>query len=592
MNRKLSDKRHILTVALEDYFQVGAFNSVIQRGQWYRFETRLEKNTHRSLDLLDRHGIKATFFILGWIADRYPELVRLVAERGHEIATKGYYHRGIRGMTPSEFKDDCVRSREALECAGGQPVVGYRLAHEWFHEEDVWALDALADLKFQYDSSIAPIGRRFSKQPFRRFLHEHRFNDRTIKELPISTSRILGMQLPIAGGNFMRQLPQLLIRRAVANWHRNVESPLVVYFHVWELDPEQPKIAAGSWLSHLRHYRNLHKMEHYLEYFFERYSFTSAAEYLGLPLKSPCEQGDPATATRPRPRLWNPDWMGSGSQATAADSASLRTPISVVVPCYNEELILPYLANTLKSVEARLSKNYAPTFVLVDDGSKDGTWEGMQKLFGSRPGFELYRHVANQGVAAAIMTGIRRSKSEIVCSMDCDCTYDPHELANMIPLLKPGVDLVTASPYHPDGQVRNVPGWRLKLSKTASWLYRRVLRQKLHTYTSCFRVYRRSAVVNLEIKRQGYLGIAEMLGLLDLQGSKVVEFPATLEVRMLGRSKMKTLRTIIGHLRLMARLLNVRLQQWSKTNEQPPASNSPLPLPAVKPTSEPVAAVR
>jgi glycosyltransferase involved in cell wall biosynthesis len=340
-------------------------------------------------------------------------------------------------------------------------------------------------------------------------------------------------------------------------------------------------------------------MEHFLEYFFEHYSFTSAADYLGLLLKAMGEQGDAASAkrTRPRPRLWNPDWINSPtpsspSSPTTADN-SQRLPISVVVPCFNEELILPYLANTLKSVEAKLAKDYAPTFILVDDGSKDGTWDGMQRIFGGRPGFELYRHAANQGVAAAIMTGIRRSRTEIVCSMDCDCTYDPHELANMIPLLERGVDLVTASPYHPEGQVRNVPGWRLKLSKSASWLYRRVLRQKLHTYTSCFRIYRRSAIVNLEITKQGYLGIAEMLGLLDLQGSKVVEFPATLEVRMLGRSKMKTLRTIIGHLRLMATLLNIRMRQLRiHTDEQRPASDSPLPLPAVQPTSEPVAAVR
>jgi len=544
-------KRHVLTVALEDYFQVGAFNSVIQRGQWYRFETRLAKNVERTLDLLDRHKIKATFFVLGWIADRFPELVRMVAERGHEIASKGYYHRGIRQMTPAEFKEDCLRSREALESASAQRVVGYRVAHEWFRESDLWALDALAELGFEYDSSIAPIGRTFAKEPFRRELHEHRAGERVIRELPISTSRILGMQVPIAGGNYFRQLPAFLIRRAVANWDQKVAAPLVVYFHVWELDPEQPKITAGGWLTRMRHYRNLHKMEGYLEYFFQRYSFTTAADYLGLSLT-------PRTDAAPRltPRLWQP-----GVVESAPESAT-KTPVSIVIPCYNEELILPYLANTLASVEKQLANQYEPTFILVDDGSKDATWEGMKKTFGGKPGFELIQHNANHGVAAAILTGLRHARTEIVCSMDCDCTYDPHELANMIPLLEPGVDLVTASPYHPKGQVRNVPGWRLKLSKSASWLYRRVLRQKLFTYTSCFRVYRRRAITDLTITQNGYLGIAEMLGRLDLQGSKVVEFPATLEVRMLGRSKMKTVRTIIGHLKLMTRLFGVRVRRW------------------------------
>ncbi|HKB40211.1 MAG TPA: glycosyltransferase, partial [Gemmataceae bacterium] len=146
-----------------------------------------------------------------------------------------------------------------------------------------------------------------------------------------------------------------------------------------------------------------------------------------------------------------------------------------------------------------------------------------------------------------------------VCSIDCDCTYDPHEAAKMVPLLTEGVDVVTASPYHPDGQVRNVPCWRLFLSKLSSFLYRRVLRQKLYTYTSCFRLYRRSAVVGLNVRETGFLGVAEILGKLDLKGSRIVEFPAVLEVRMLGRSKMKTLRTILGHLRLMNRLLWLRL---------------------------------
>jgi hypothetical protein len=130
---------------------------------------------------------------------------------------------------------------------------------------------------------------------------------------------------------------------------------------------------------------------------------------------------------------------------------------------------------------------------------------------------------------------------------------------NMIPLLTGNVDLVTASPYHPQGQVLNVPKWRLAMSKTLSFLYRRVLRQKLATYTSCFRVYRRSAVADLTVREGGFLGVAEMLGKLDFQGARFSEYPATLEVRLLGRSKMKVCRTVLGHLGLLARLLSIRL---------------------------------
>jgi hypothetical protein len=143
--------------------------------------------------------------------------------------------------------------------------------------------------------------------------------------------------------------------------------------------------------------------------------------------------------------------------------------------------------------------------------------------------------------------------------MDCDCTYDPHELAQLIPALTDDVDMVTASPYHPKGKVLNVPAWRLGLSKTASFLYRRILHHKLNTFTSCFRVYRRSAVVDIPIKEGGFLGVAELLGRLDLKGCRIRECPATLEVRLFGTSKMKVIRTVIGHLKLLSLLLYLRV---------------------------------
>jgi dolichol-phosphate mannosyltransferase len=143
--------------------------------------------------------------------------------------------------------------------------------------------------------------------------------------------------------------------------------------------------------------------------------------------------------------------------------------------------------------------------------------------------------------------------------MDCDCTYDPHELGRMIPLLTDDVDVVTASPYHPAGKVKNVPQWRLFLSKGLSRLYRLVLRQRLHTYTSCFRVYRRRATVGVTLQRGGFFGVTEMLGRLDLAGHRIVEYPTTLEARVLGRSKMKILQTIGGHLTLLAHFIRLRL---------------------------------
>jgi glycosyltransferase involved in cell wall biosynthesis len=197
----------------------------------------------------------------------------------------------------------------------------------------------------------------------------------------------------------------------------------------------------------------------------------------------------------------------------------------------------------------------------VDDGSTDRTWSILRQLFGEKPDCTLIRQPTNLGVGAAILTGIRAAPTEIACSIDCDCTYDPSELVRLLPKLTANIDLVTGSPYHPAGRVLGVQRWRLFLSKAASALYRRVLRHKLHTYTSCFRVYRRSAILQLELKRQGFLGIAELIGKLDLNGHSIAECPATLTARAHGFSKMKTARVLAGHIGLLCELLALRGQQ-------------------------------
>jgi polysaccharide deacetylase family protein (PEP-CTERM system associated) len=546
VSERVSDSvsdRVLLTIGVEDYYQVGSFQGLIQRENWYRFETRIARNTAKTLDLLEAFGIKATFFVLGWVADAMPEVVREIATRGHEVASGGYWHRTIREMSPAELRDDLRRSREALERASGVRVLGHRVPH-FLGPSDLWALDVVAEEGYAYDSSVRPLLRRFAREPWRRTIHRHMAGNRALWEIPPSSLSLCGLSLPLAGGNYFRQLPHTLVRPLVRRWHREHEAPFVMYFHVWELDPEQPKINAGSTLTRLRHYRNLDKMEWVLKEYFETCRVGGIADYLGL---------EPEPAELPQPAR-------QSAATELAPRASGRLPVSVVVPCFNEEGSLSYLANTLRSVAVWLKRDYDVSFLFVDDGSWDGTWELLNRLFAARPGCTLLRHDQNRGVAAAILTGLRAARSEIVCSIDCDCTYDPHSLAEMIPELTDGVDLVTASPYHPRGQVLNVPAWRLSLSRGASFLYRRVLRQKLHTYTSCFRVYRRGAVVDLHLREEGYLGVAETLARLDLQGSTVVEHPATLEVRLLGHSKMKVLRSIAGHLRLLARLAALRLR--------------------------------
>ena len=235
--------------------------------------------------------------------------------------------------------------------------------------------------------------------------------------------------------------------------------------------------------------------------------------------------------------------------------------VTIIVPCYNEADGLLHLREKLVSAAFNLEPAYAASFLLVDDGSTDGTWELMQGLFANRPRWTLIRHPANRGIGAAIWTGIRAANTEIVCSIDADCSYDPCQLDKLIPRLGPGVALVTASPYHPAGAVIGVSRRRVFLSKVASFLYRKILRQKLYTYTSCFRVYRRSSILRLSLWRHDFLAIPELVGKLDLKSAVVVECPAALTARAYGGSKMKTLGVLLRHLHLMTELLGLRISQ-------------------------------
>jgi polysaccharide deacetylase family protein (PEP-CTERM system associated) len=535
-------QRHILSIAVEDYFQASAFRSLITTKHWYRFEPRIERNTRRTLDLLDEFGAKATFFTLGWVADEMPGIVREIVARGHEVASKGYYHRSIEDMTPEEFREDLRRSRTAIENAAGTKVLGYRVARGHLGLEDLWALDILAEEGFTYDSSFYPRWRSVAREPWRRLPFVHRNGNRELWEFPLSTWHWYGWHLPIAGGAYVRHLPHRMVSRAIKGMARDDSSLLVMYFHVWELDDDLPKITAAPGHAQLKQYRNIEKMPDRVRYYLKRYAFESVRDHLGLaPEPAPVRVEAPPAAAPVR----------------AAGTPGM--PVTLVAPCYNEERVLPYLANTLKKVAADFEGLYDLSFVFVDDGSSDGTWATLQRTFGGWPNCKLVQHERNSGVAAAIVTGIRHAHTEVIASIDCDCTYDPHQIADLIPRLGADVALVTASPYHPAGIVKNVPGWRLMLSKTLSFMYRQLFRQKLHTFTSCFRVYRRSQVADIQLGENGFLGVAEMLMILDRQGKTIVEHPALLEVRLLGHSKMKTLRTIAGHLRMIRRLLAGRI---------------------------------
>ena len=231
--------------------------------------------------------------------------------------------------------------------------------------------------------------------------------------------------------------------------------------------------------------------------------------------------------------------------------------MTIVVPCFNAEFLLPRLVNTIQDVRATLADRYDVRAILVDDASTDGTWEVMSRLFAWDDGARCYRQPLHLGTAATILRGIRDAETDIVCSIDAECNYDPHQLAQMLPLLTRGVDVVTASPYHPAGKVKNVRWWRQAFPRMGELLYRVAFRHRLHTYSSVFRVYRRSAVAEMQIREDGLVGVTEMLGRLEQAGARIVECPVTLDSHEAGSAKM--FRPALRHLWLMARLTARRI---------------------------------
>ena len=542
-------KSHILTVVIEDYFQVASFEHLIPSSYWERFESRLLQNTDACLSLLGETNNTATFFVCGWIADNHPELLRKIVEQGHEIGCQGYFHNHLDSLPREKFIEDVVRSKEAVERAIGKQVLGFRVAQGWLKEKDLWLLEALADLGFEYDSSLCRAGFQFSDKAFRGEVHLHRANGREIHEVPVSSTSFLGCSMPIAGGNYWRQFPSWPFQKWIKNWTNTHQAPLVSYFHIWELDPEQPKISAASPLQKLRHYRNLGTMVDKVRHYLDNYHFSSIQESLGL---APQQDIDIDTVDSP-----NPAKSGCEQRQKAQE-------MTLIVPCYNEEQTLNYLKNTLDRFEVKSAGVFALRYIFVDDGSKDGTWDKLNSLFPSSKRCLLLQHDKNKGIASALVTGFAQVQTDLLAVIDADCTFSPEQLLDMMPLLTPDVDVVTASPMHQQGSMQNVNWFRGVLSKGAAVLHRSVLHHKLTSYTSCFRLYRKKAINNMQVRHMGFCGVTEILARIDLAGFRVVEYPALLEVRLLGASKINVIGTVMEHLVLV---MEIAIDRWFKAKK-------------------------
>lgn len=269
-----------LTVDVEDYFQVSAFEDRIPRAEWPHFESRVCRNTERLLEIFDRAGVRGTFFVLGWVAERLPTLVTQIVSAGHELASHGFHHRLVYLTDPEAFRQDLRDARLVLEAAAGVAVVGYRAPSFSIDAQSLWALDILIEEGYRYDASIYPIHHdRYGVPGWSRHVHRVERPAGSIWELPGSTVRFLGTNLPVGGGGYFRLLPYAWTRRGIERLNRSERQPAVFYLHPWEIDADQPRLAA-SLGSRVRHYTNLHKTQGRLERLLAEFRFGTVSEIL------------------------------------------------------------------------------------------------------------------------------------------------------------------------------------------------------------------------------------------------------------------------------------------------------------------------
>ncbi len=270
------NKSNVMSVDVEDYYQVSAFAKSVAISEWEQHESRVVDNTLRLLDLFAEKKVKATFFVLGWVAEREPQLVKEIHSQGHEIASHGYSHQLIYNQSPEVFKEETIKSRELLEDLTGEEVLGYRAASYSITKRNLWALDILAEAGFVYDSSIFPIRHdRYGIADAKTTPHKLTTpNGAELVEFPLTTRRIGNLNIPVAGGGYFRLYPYFLTRHFLKAVNKKQDEQFVFYLHPWEVDPQQPRIKA-SWFSKFRHYNNLDKCELRLSNLMDDFNFTT-----------------------------------------------------------------------------------------------------------------------------------------------------------------------------------------------------------------------------------------------------------------------------------------------------------------------------
>lgn len=271
------DKRlNAMTVDVEDYFHVSAFESVISPSDYISLKPRVGDNTHKLIDMFNEHNVKATFFTLGWVAENCPDVIKRIVDEGHELGSHGSNHQRTNTMTFSEVKEDIKRSKEILEDVSGKAVIGYRAPSFSVDKSNEWVFDILVELGFEYSSSTYPIEHDLYGVPdWPRFPHKRKEG---ILEIPVPTINEKGKNLGIGGGGYFRLYPYWLSSRRIQKYMMETEQPYNFYFHPWEIDPDQPRVKGAPFKSKLRHYVNLNVMEKKLRKLLKDYKWTSMQE--------------------------------------------------------------------------------------------------------------------------------------------------------------------------------------------------------------------------------------------------------------------------------------------------------------------------
>ncbi len=482
----------LLAFDATEWFHDPDWAAHVTRRHWRRLPARADAAIGAALAACERHGARATWFVGEAVARRWPALLRRLVDAGHEVASSGHEPVDLDAVPTAEsaaIAAGWARARTAIEAATGRRVRGFRAP--WPARGPGWWHESLRAAGYDYEVDADGWVRRLD-----------------------------GRGDPAAGAR-------------------------VELVTAWELDVDQPRLRGLPRRSRRAHEARLVGAAARLEARLRGRACQPIGPRLGL------GTDDLRGATSSHgggSDHWTPPAGHPGGRSTPVISAGLR--LAVVVPLKDEAEGVPSLLAELDALRGEFAPVAALEFVFVDDGSTDATAAQLAAAIATRPDARLLRHERNRGVAAAIRTGILATDAPLVASIDADLSYDPRELRAMLPLAATA-DVVTASPYHPRGGVRNVPRWRLLLSCALSACYRRLLRRDVRTWTSCFRVYRRAAVVDLPQQHPGFLGTAELLVRLLRRGGTVAEHPCVLEARLFGVSKLRVLRTVRDHLGLL-----------------------------------------